>query len=76
MGGCARPTGVPPRLLGVADEDRHRVRFEPRHPAADWPAAQTAALRIAQNQLDLRLLHDRVIDVDLARLRCGRASFR
>ncbi|MFC9840194.1 hypothetical protein ACFVKB_41455 [Rhodococcus sp. NPDC127530] len=34
----------------------------------DWGSAQSAALRIAQNELDLRLLHQRVIDVDLARL--------
>jgi hypothetical protein len=33
----------------------------------DWGSAQSAALRIAQNELDLRLLHQRVIDVDLAR---------
>ena len=30
---------------------------------------QSAALRIAQNELDLRLLYQPVIDVDLARLR-------
>jgi hypothetical protein len=32
-------------------------------------AAQSAALRIAQNELDLRLLYQPVIDVDLARLK-------
>ena len=31
-------------------------------------SAQSAALRIAQNELDLRLLYQPVIDVDLARL--------
>ena len=35
----------------------------------DWEAVQSAALRIAQNELDLRLLYEPVIDVDLARLR-------
>ncbi|GAF45471.1 hypothetical protein [Rhodococcus wratislaviensis] len=34
----------------------------------DSRSAQSAALRIAQNELDLRLLYQRVIDVDLARL--------
>ena len=32
-------------------------------------AVQSAALRIAQNELDLRLLYEPVIDVDLARLK-------
>ncbi len=35
---------------------------------SDWRAAESAALRISQNELDLRLLYQRVIDVDLARL--------
>ena len=35
----------------------------------DWESAQSAALRIAQNELDLRLLYQLVIDVDLARLK-------
>ena len=52
----------------VADEDRHRV-VNSATAAEDWSAAQTAALRIAQNELDLRLLYEPVIDVDLARLR-------
>jgi len=34
----------------------------------DWRSAQSAALRVAQNELDLRLLYQRVIDVDLARM--------
>ena len=34
----------------------------------DWRAAEGAALRIAQNEHDLRLLYQPVIDVDLARL--------
>ncbi len=34
----------------------------------DWRAAESAALRIAQNDLDLRLLYQPVIEVDLARL--------
>ncbi len=35
---------------------------------SDWRAAEGAALRIAQNEQDLRLLYQPVIDVDLARL--------
>ena len=35
---------------------------------SDWRAAESAALRVSQNELDLRLLYQRVIDVDLARL--------
>ena len=35
----------------------------------DWEAIHSAALRIAQNELDLRLLYAPVIDVDLARLK-------
>ena len=34
----------------------------------DWEATHSAALRIAQNELDLRLLYAAIIDVDLARL--------
>lgn len=34
----------------------------------DWRAAESAALRVSQNDLDLRLLYQPVIDVDLARL--------
>ena len=34
----------------------------------DWKSAQSAALRVAQNELDLRLVYQRVIDVDLARM--------
>ena len=40
----------------------------PRHHDGHWRSAQSAVLRIAQNELDLRLLYQRVIDVDLARL--------
>ena len=35
----------------------------------DWESARSAALRIAQNETDLRLLYQRVVDVDLARLK-------
>ena len=34
----------------------------------DWRAAESAALRVSENELDLRLLYQPVIDVDLARL--------
>ena len=33
----------------------------------EWRAAESAALRIAQNEQDLRLLYQPVVDVDLAR---------
>ncbi len=34
----------------------------------DWRTSESAALRVSQNELDLRLLYQPVIDVDLARL--------
>ncbi len=49
---------------GVADEDRHRCTPTPHQ----WRSAQSAALRVAQNELDLRLLHQPVVDVELAKL--------
>lgn len=35
----------------------------------NWEAVHSAALRNAQNELDLRLLYEPVVDVDLARLK-------
>ena len=63
---AARTNGIPPQM-----ETQMRIDLDALNEAAssaDWPAAQSAALRIAQNELDLRLLYERVIDVDLARL--------
>jgi hypothetical protein len=34
----------------------------------NWKSAQSAALRIAETEVDLRLLYQRVIDVDVARM--------
>jgi hypothetical protein len=34
----------------------------------DWGSARSAALRVAENELDLRLLYQRAVDVDLGRL--------
>jgi hypothetical protein len=59
-------SGVPPVLQSQMTTDIDGLSQAVA--ATDWPSAQTAALRIAQNELDLRLLHHRVIDVDLARL--------
>ncbi len=57
------PTGIPPQMEQQMNTDIDALK------TAEGPAsAQSAALRIAQNELDLRLLYERVIDVDLARL--------
>jgi hypothetical protein len=59
--------GIPPRMVS-----QMKVDIDALNSAAggeDWESAQAAALRIAQNELDLRLLYQRVIDVDLARLK-------
>ena len=61
------PKGIPPRM-----ESQMKVDIDALNSAAggeDWESAQSAALRIAQNELDLRLLYQPVIDVDLARLK-------
>jgi hypothetical protein len=57
---------IPPQM-----ESQMRVDIDALNNAAggqDWEAIHSAALRIAQNELDLRLLYEPVIDVDLARL--------
>ncbi len=56
---AVRTKGIPPQL-----ESQMRVDIG----ALSSDDAQSAALRVAQNELDLRLLYQRVIDVDLARL--------
>jgi hypothetical protein len=58
--------GIPPQLKTqmTADVDALNSALG----ESDWRAAEGAALRIAQNEQDLRLLYHPVIDVDLARL--------
>jgi hypothetical protein len=63
---AVRAKGIPPQM-----ESQMGVDLEGLNSAADgqdWEAAQSAALRIAQNELDLRLLYEPITDVDLARL--------
>ena len=55
-----RTKGIPPQI-----EAQMRVDIE----ALSSADVQSAALRVAQNELDLRLLYEPVIDVDLARLK-------
>jgi hypothetical protein len=59
--------GIPPQLQAQMKADLDAL--DAAISQEDWEAAQSASLRIAQNETDLRLLHQRVIDVDLARLR-------
>lgn len=55
--------GIPPQMASQMKAD-----IEALNGATNEGAAQAAALRIAQNELDLRLLYQRVINVDLAKL--------
>jgi hypothetical protein len=58
--------GIPPQM-----ESQMRVDIDALNSALgeeNSEAVQTAALRIAQNESDLRLLYEPVIDVDMARL--------
>ncbi|MBB5166257.1 hypothetical protein [Mycobacterium sp. AZCC_0083] len=55
--------GIPPQMASQMKAD-----IEALNGATNEGSAQAAALRIAQNELDLRLLYQRVIDVDLAKL--------
>jgi hypothetical protein len=55
--------GIPPQMASQMKAD-----IEALNGATNDGAAQAAALRIAQNELDLRLLYQRVINVDLAKL--------
>jgi hypothetical protein len=62
---AARAKGIPPQM-----ESQMRTDIEALNGATgDWEALRSAALRISQNELDLRLLYEPIIDVDLARLR-------
>jgi hypothetical protein len=57
---AVRAKGIPPQMESQMRRDIEALSSE---------AVQSAALRVAQNELDLRLLFQPVIDVDLARLR-------
>lgn len=60
------PNGIPPRLEQQMTTDIDALKTATA--AGDSASAQSAALRIAQNELDLRLLYEPVVNVDLARL--------
>ena len=62
---AALTKGIPPQM--VSQMNRDMGEFTSAIDVRDWKAAQSAALRVAQNELDLRLLYQRSIDVDLAR---------
>jgi hypothetical protein len=62
-----RAKGIPPR-----GDSQMRIDVDALKAAIgdkDWDAIPSAVLRIAQNELDLRLLYAPIIDVDLERLR-------
>jgi len=63
---AALTKGIPPQM--VSQMNRDMSEFTSAIDVRDWKAAQSAALRVAQNELDLRLLYQRSIDVDLARM--------
>ena len=63
---AALTKGIPPQM--VSQMKRDMGEFTSAIDVRDWKAAQSAALRVAQNELDLRLLYQRAIDVDLARM--------
>jgi hypothetical protein len=63
---AVRVKGIPPRM-----DSQMRVDIDALNSAAggqDWEAVHSAALRIAQNDIDLRLLYEPVVDIDIARL--------
>ncbi len=67
--------GIPPQMESQMNRDIGELNTA--MDVRDWRAAQSAALRVAQNELDLRLLYQPVIDVDLARHGAvGTTSFR
>jgi hypothetical protein len=63
---AVRTKGIPPQMESQMKRDIGELTTA--IDVRDWGGAQSAALRIAQNELDLRLLYHRVIDVDLARM--------
>jgi hypothetical protein len=66
--------GIPSRLQAQMNADV--AALDAVISQQDWEAAQSAALRIAQNDTDLRMLHHRVIDVDLDRLQLWTRQLR
>jgi hypothetical protein len=60
-----RAKGIPPQMESQMGTDIEALNGA----TGDWEALQSAALRISQNELDLRLLYKPIIDVDMARLR-------
>jgi hypothetical protein len=64
--GAALSKGVPPQSQSQMKRDMGELATAVD--VKDWRSAHSAALRVAQNELDLRLLYQRVIDVDLARM--------
>jgi len=64
--GAALPKDIPPQSQSQMKRDMGELTTAVD--VKDWTSAQSAALRVAQNELDLRLLYQRVIDVDLARM--------
>jgi hypothetical protein len=64
---AALAKGIPPLMKTQMDTDVDALGSALAN--SDWRAAEGAALRIAQNEQDLRLLYQPVVDVDLARLK-------
>jgi hypothetical protein len=64
--GAVLTKGVPPQSQSQMKRDMGELATAVD--VRDRISAQSAALRVAQNELDLRLLYQRVIDVDLARM--------
>jgi hypothetical protein len=64
--GAALTKGIPPLMESQMNRDIDALNSALG--GSDWRAAESAALRVSQNELDLRLLYQQVIDVDLARL--------
>ena len=64
--GAALTKDIPPQMASQMKRDLGEMATAVD--VKDWRSAQSAALRVAQNELDLRLLYQRVIDVDLARM--------
>jgi hypothetical protein len=63
---AVRATGIPPQMETQMAADIDALEAAVRN--GDSRSGQSAALRIAQNELDLRLLYQRVIEVDMDRL--------
>jgi hypothetical protein len=64
--GAALTKGIPPQSQSQMKRDMGELATAVD--VKDWRSAQSAALRVAQSELDLRLLYQRVIDVDRARM--------